>query len=156
VSALVAWCDCTPREDFHRRPEYAPPEIMRRELSQMLLDLRMMKIETLPLVGCPSRASHGSRGGVTAAAGGPGRQGARLTPTGAAMARYPLHPAPGPPGNGSVPAAALLGRGCALAALLKAPGLACRQMPRAPEPSDLFAAARRRVGCAGPSAFFSS
>src|SRR6185503_4555297 len=31
-----------PAEDYHRRPEHAPPEIARRELSQLVLDLRAM------------------------------------------------------------------------------------------------------------------
>ncbi len=33
-------------EDFHRRPAADAPEILRRELSQMVLQLRAMKIET--------------------------------------------------------------------------------------------------------------
>jgi len=34
-------------EDFHRRPAADPPEIVRRELSQVVLQLRAMKIESL-------------------------------------------------------------------------------------------------------------
>lgn len=44
-------------EDFHRRPKSDPPEILRRELAQMVLELRAMKIETLEWLDPPPEAS---------------------------------------------------------------------------------------------------
>jgi ATP-dependent helicase HrpB len=40
-------------EDFHRRPTADPPEIARRELSQMVLQLRAMKISALDWLDAP-------------------------------------------------------------------------------------------------------
>jgi ATP-dependent helicase HrpB len=44
-------------EDFHRRPTADPPEIARRELSQMVLQLRAMKISALEWLDAPPEAS---------------------------------------------------------------------------------------------------
>src|SRR3989442_9520476 len=46
-----------PAEDFHRRPEHAPPEISRRELSQMCLDLRAMNAGELLWLDPPPAAA---------------------------------------------------------------------------------------------------
>ncbi len=44
-------------EDFHRRPKADPPEILRRELSQIVLHLRAMKIENLEWLDPPPEAA---------------------------------------------------------------------------------------------------
>jgi ATP-dependent helicase HrpB len=44
-------------EDFHRRPAADAPEILRRELSQMVLQLRAMKIEGLAWLDAPPEAA---------------------------------------------------------------------------------------------------
>ncbi|MGD1091259.1 MAG: ATP-dependent helicase HrpB [Bryobacteraceae bacterium] len=44
-------------EDFHRRPAADPPEILRRELSQIVLQLRAMKIGTLDWLEPPPEAA---------------------------------------------------------------------------------------------------
>jgi ATP-dependent helicase HrpB len=44
-------------EDFHRRPKADPPEILRRELSQTVLQLRAMKIENLEWLDPPPEAA---------------------------------------------------------------------------------------------------
>jgi ATP-dependent helicase HrpB len=44
-------------EDFHRRPTADPPEIVRRELSQVVLQLRAMKIEKLEWLDAPPAAA---------------------------------------------------------------------------------------------------
>jgi len=44
-------------EDFHRRPAADPPEILRRELSQIVLQLRAMKIESLEWLTRPPEAA---------------------------------------------------------------------------------------------------
>jgi ATP-dependent helicase HrpB len=68
-------------EDFHRRPAADPPEILRRELSQVLLQLRAMKIRGLDWLDAPPEETW------TAAAGLLDRL--RATPK---MAEMPLHP----------------------------------------------------------------
>jgi ATP-dependent helicase HrpB len=107
-----------PAEDFQRRPEHAPPEIMRRELSQTLLDLRAMNAGDLRWLDPPPAAAIQKaeellrRLGALTAAGA-------LTETGAEMAGYPLHPRLA---RLAIEAARRgVGRdGCALAALLSA------------------------------------
>ncbi len=44
-------------EDFHRRPVSDPPEIRRRELSQLLLQLRAMRIDSLDWLEPPPEAA---------------------------------------------------------------------------------------------------
>lgn len=44
-------------EDFHRRPASDPPEIRRRELSQLVLQLRAMKIDSLDWLEAPPEAA---------------------------------------------------------------------------------------------------
>ena len=44
-------------EDFHRRPVSDPPEILRRELSQIVLQLRAMKIDSLDWLEPPPEAA---------------------------------------------------------------------------------------------------
>jgi ATP-dependent RNA helicase HrpB len=47
-------------EDFHRRPAADAPEILRRELSQVVLQLRAMKIEGLEWLDAPPEAALGA------------------------------------------------------------------------------------------------
>lgn len=81
-------------EDFARRPARDEPEILRRELSQMLLGLLAMGIEdlyALPWLDAPPAGAVGAarklleRLGAVDAAG-------RLRRVGERMAGYPLHP----------------------------------------------------------------
>ncbi|HEY6390529.1 MAG TPA: ATP-dependent helicase HrpB [Bryobacteraceae bacterium] len=75
-------------EDFHRRPEHAAPEIMRRELAEVCLHLRAMGI------GHPGELDWLDRPPEAAAARGEDLL-ERLGATGERcrrMARYPLHP----------------------------------------------------------------
>jgi ATP-dependent helicase HrpB len=44
-------------EDFHRRPQADAPEILRRELSQIALQLRAMKVESLAWLDAPPEAA---------------------------------------------------------------------------------------------------
>jgi ATP-dependent helicase HrpB len=83
-----------PAEDFHRRPEYDTPEIKRRELSQTALELRAMGAGSLadvewldvPPAAAVEAAEQLLRRLDAVDAGG------RLTETGRAMSRLPLHP----------------------------------------------------------------
>ncbi len=80
-----------PAEDFHRRPEQAPPEILRRELSQIFLDLRAMRATGLAWLDPPPAAAAEAAEDLLRRLGAVDETGA-LTATGAEMARYPLHP----------------------------------------------------------------
>jgi ATP-dependent helicase HrpB len=51
-------------EDFHRRPKADPPEILRRELSQIVLQLRAMKIENLEWLDPPPEAALAAANGL--------------------------------------------------------------------------------------------
>jgi ATP-dependent helicase HrpB len=79
------------QEDYARRAEHDPPEIMRRELSQTLLDLRALGVCELQWLEPPPQAA------VDAAETLLRRLGAfdscgELTQTGRKMAALPLHP----------------------------------------------------------------
>jgi ATP-dependent helicase HrpB len=72
-------------EDFQRRPDHDPPEITRRELSQLCLDLRAMRIDVLEWLDPPPAAALQSAEDLLRRLGASGKTAAR-------MARYPLHP----------------------------------------------------------------
>ncbi len=80
-----------PAEDFHRRPEHSAPEITRRELSQMCLDLRAMEVRELLWLDPPPAAAFEAAEELLRRLRALDASGA-LTKTGVAMARYPLHP----------------------------------------------------------------
>lgn len=71
-------------DDFVRRPDHDPPEIHRRELSQVLLELRAMGIEEVPWLDPPPEAAWEAAHELLQRLGA--REHARQ------MARYPLHP----------------------------------------------------------------
>jgi ATP-dependent helicase HrpB len=71
-------------EDFHRRRDYDSPEIHRRELSQLVLELRAMQVRDVPWLDEPPA------GAWAAAEELLDRLGAR--DHAAAMAKLPLHP----------------------------------------------------------------
>ena len=74
-------------EDFRRRPDHETPEIARRELSQVCLDLRTLGVgNPLELAWLTRRRSL-----RFAPRGAPGTAG-RSGPAAARMAQYPLHP----------------------------------------------------------------
>ncbi len=72
-------------EDFHRRPDHDPPEVTRRELSQLCLDLRAMRIDKLEWLDPPPAAALQSAEDLLQRLGANGKTAVR-------MARYPLHP----------------------------------------------------------------
>lgn len=75
-------------EDFRRRPEHETPEIGRRELSQLCLDLRAMRLGgalDLEWLDAPPAAALEAAETLLKRLGADGRMAAR-------MARYPLHP----------------------------------------------------------------
>jgi ATP-dependent helicase HrpB len=71
-------------DDFVRRPDHDLPEIHRRELSQILLELRAMGVEDVPWLEAPPDGAWRAAGELLERLGA--RENAR------AMARYPLHP----------------------------------------------------------------
>jgi ATP-dependent helicase HrpB len=73
------------QEDFIRRPEFDRPEIQRRELSHMLLDLRAMVIRDLEWLHPPPAESWAAAEALLERLGASGA-------TAKAMARMPLHP----------------------------------------------------------------
>ncbi len=78
-------------EDFHRRPDHDSPEIMRRELSQMRLDLLVMGAGDLEWLDAPPAEAWNAAGDLLRRlsaidAGG------TLTAIGRRMAQLPLHP----------------------------------------------------------------
>ena len=75
-------------EDFQRRPDHDAPEITRRELSQLCLDLRGMGIRhpnNLEWLDEPPAAAVAAAEGLLERMGAAGRSAVQ-------MARYPLHP----------------------------------------------------------------
>lgn len=127
-----------PEADYQRRTEQDQPEIARRELSEMCLQVRAMGFDAAELdwFEAPPESALGAarellgRLGALDAAGG-------LTPVGRRMARYPLHPRlarliveADERGAGD--------DGCAVAALLSA-GQRMTGDPRHAGPSDLIA-----------------
>jgi ATP-dependent helicase HrpB len=74
-----------PREDFARRAEFEVPEIRRRELSQMVLDLRAMGIKEIDWFEAPPVEAWDAAVRLLERLGAEGE-------TARAMARLPLHP----------------------------------------------------------------
>lgn len=72
-------------EDFQRRPEHDAPEIMRRELSQLALDLQAMRGGPLQWLDPPPEQALQAAGQLLERLGATGL-------TASQMARYPLHP----------------------------------------------------------------
>jgi ATP-dependent helicase HrpB len=73
-----------PLEDFHRRPEHEIPEIRRRDLAQMLLELRALGVSDVPWFEAPSAKA------AAAAEQLLDRLDARHCAR--ELARYPVHP----------------------------------------------------------------
>jgi ATP-dependent helicase HrpB len=81
-------------EDFGRRPEQDAPEVLRREMSQTLLDLRAMDVAdpaALPWMDAPPQTAIESACDLLRRLGAVDDRGA-LTAIGRRMARLPLHP----------------------------------------------------------------
>jgi len=129
-----------PESDLLRRDERETPEITRRELSAMLLDLHAMghaSAESLPWFDVPPQSALDAAAELLARLGALDARG-RLTPHGRAMARLPMHPR----------LAALVleashrgagADGCAAAALLSAGDRLPQGEPTRHGPSDLLA-----------------
>lgn len=79
------------QEDYARRPEHDPPEITRRELSQMLLDLRAMGVCELEWLERPPQASIDAAEMLLRRFDAFDARGV-LTQTGRRMAALPVHP----------------------------------------------------------------
>jgi ATP-dependent helicase HrpB len=79
------------QEDFMRRPEHDTPEIVRRELSQTVLDLHAMEVRELEWLETPPRASTDAAQTLLRRLNAIDASG-RLTKTGRKMAALPLHP----------------------------------------------------------------
>lgn len=73
------------QDDFLRRPEFDTPEILRRELSQMVLDLRAAGVRDLQWFQPPPEAAWRAADGLLERLGASGE-------IARAMARMPLHP----------------------------------------------------------------
>ena len=71
-------------EDFHRRPDHDLPEIRRRDLSPVLLQLRALGVSELPWFDAPPQPAWEAAAALLERLGG--RDKARE------LARYPLHP----------------------------------------------------------------
>jgi ATP-dependent helicase HrpB len=129
-----------PAEDFHRRPHHDPPEITRKELSEVTLAALAMGV---PIGGIewldrPPEASVEAAIGLLRALGAVDA-GGRLTPLGRKMAAYPMHPRL----SRLVIEADRRGAGetgCVIAALLSA-GARLPQRRATSGPSDLLAMA---------------
>jgi ATP-dependent helicase HrpB len=81
-------------EDFHRRAEHDTPEIRRRELAQVCLDLHVLGIgdaRRLDWLDAPDEAAVSAAGHLLKRLGAVDETG-RITSIGRRMARYPLHP----------------------------------------------------------------
>lgn len=103
-------------EDFHRRPEFDSPEILRRELSQLCLDLHAAGVSRageLKWLDAPPAQAMASAEELLRRLQALDPHG-RITPAGRRMARLPLHP--------RLSALAIHGgaAGCAAAAILSA------------------------------------
>ncbi len=73
------------QEDFVRRPEFDTPELQRRELSQLVLDLRAMGIRDLAWLEAPPAEAWNAAEALLERLGASGD-------TARAMSRMPLHP----------------------------------------------------------------
>jgi ATP-dependent helicase HrpB len=121
-------------DDFTRRPEHDTPEILRRELSHVLLDLHAMGVPGLDWFQPPPEAAWTAAGELLERLGAIGPAG--LTAAGREMASLPLHPRL----SRIVVEAQRRGvgdSGCAVAAVLSAGGR-MDVRPAHPAPSDLL------------------
>lgn len=119
-------------EDFYRRPEFDSPEILRRELAQLCLDLHAAGVldpEELVWLNPPPEQALGAAEDLLRRLGALDQRGG-ITQAGRRMARLPLHP--------RLSALATLGgaAGCAAAAILSA-GDRLAVKPDHPAPSDI-------------------
>jgi ATP-dependent helicase HrpB len=80
-----------PAEDYHRRPAHDMPEILRRELSQTILDLLVLNAGDLEWLDAPPAGSVDSARELLLRLGAVDEQGG-LTRLGRRMAELPLHP----------------------------------------------------------------
>lgn len=79
------------RSDFLARPAFHPPEIQRQDLSRLVLQLLDLGVtEPLPWLDAPDPEALQAAQGLLERLGA--TENGRLTPTGKAMARYPLSP----------------------------------------------------------------
>src|SRR5204862_4489422 len=78
-------------QDFARRPEHDAPEITRRELSHLLLDLHAMGADGLEWLTAPPAEAVASAERLLERLGAVDEGGA-VTQLGREMARLPLHP----------------------------------------------------------------
>ncbi len=129
-----------PAEDFHRRPDHDPPEITRKELSEVMLAALAMGVPAggIEWLDRPPEASVEAAVGLLRALGAVDA-GGRLTPLGRKMAAYPVHPRL----SRLVIEADRRGAGetgCVIAALLSA-GARIPQRRATSGPSDLLAMA---------------
>jgi ATP-dependent helicase HrpB len=122
-------------DDFHRRPSQDAPEILRRELSQTLLDLCVMGVRNPAFLDEPDAASWTAAGELLRRLGALDASGA-ITDVGRRMARLPLHPRLA---RIAVEAEArgVARTGAAIAAVLSA-GERLRDIPKEHAPSDLI------------------
>lgn len=122
-------------EDFHRRPPQDPPEILRRELSQTLLDLRVMGAGDLQFLDNPAAAAWDAAEQLLRRLSALDAAGA-VTDVGRRMSRLPLHPRLA---RIAVEAEArgVARTGAAIAAVLSA-GERLRDIPKEHAPSDLI------------------
>lgn len=121
-------------DDFTRRPEFESPEIQRRELSHILLDLRAMGIDDLEWFESPPEQGFTTADDLLHRLGAIDASG--LTSTGRKMTRLPLHPRLAR----IVIEAQQRGVGegaCGVAAVLSS-GERLESKPRQPAPSDLL------------------
>jgi ATP-dependent helicase HrpB len=127
-------------EDYLRRPAQDQPEILRRELAQMVLDLRAMGIGDLDWLDAPPEPAFSAAVALLEQLGALSAQGG-LTDVGRRMARLPLHPR-----LARLLIAAedrgLAETGCRMAAVLSA-GERLPEAPRHSGPSDLLELAER-------------
>jgi ATP-dependent helicase HrpB len=79
-----------PEEDFLRRPAQDAPEITRRELAQLVLDLEAMGVRDLAFLDPPLAVAMDAARALLARLGAIDSSG--ITPLGRRMARLPLHP----------------------------------------------------------------
>ncbi|MEO8027225.1 MAG: ATP-dependent helicase HrpB [Bryobacteraceae bacterium] len=77
-------------DDFVRRPEHDSPEITRRELSQLVLDLRTMGVRELDWLDAPPAAAWQAATDLLERLGA--LDGGTVTATGRKMAQLPVHP----------------------------------------------------------------
>lgn len=80
-----------PEEDYLRRPEHDTPEILRRELSHVMLDFRAMRVDGIEWFEAPPDAGVSAADELLKRLGAADEAG-ELTEMGRAMSALPLHP----------------------------------------------------------------